>query len=174
MLQSNPGCVCVCLSVCASVCVISTAQTNEPILMKLYTNDLEYICECHFSRFLKFRIWWRHSGHFALTRCGTLTVAILVRFSSNFNTRSTSNSCIVWYWKSARSINNFRSKKRTAFESHRCFGFRAELWGRGFESQRGQIFFLWLWMFLVTLSGLPCLFESLNNIFKAIINYLWI
>ena len=46
----------VCLSVCASVCVISTAQTVGPILMKLYTNDLEYICQCHFSRFLKFRI----------------------------------------------------------------------------------------------------------------------
>ena len=59
------------------------------ILMKLFTNYLEYICECHFSRFLKFQIWWRHSGHFALTRCGTLMVACLVRCSSNFNTRST-------------------------------------------------------------------------------------
>ena len=49
-------CVYVCLSVCLSVCVISTAQTDGPILMKLCTNDLEYICECHFSRFLKFRI----------------------------------------------------------------------------------------------------------------------
>ena len=37
------------------------------------------------------------------------------------------NSFIVWYWKSARSVNNFQSKKRTAFESHRCFGFRARL-----------------------------------------------
>ena len=55
--------------------------------------------------------------------------------------QGTIKSCIVWYWKSTRSVNNFRSKKRTAFESHRCFGFRAELWGRGFESQRGQIFF---------------------------------
>ena len=57
-------CVCVymcmyaCVYVCmyARVCVISTAQTDEPILMKLSTNDLTDICQCHFSRFLKFRI----------------------------------------------------------------------------------------------------------------------
>ena len=46
----------VCVSVCASVCVISTAQTVEPILIKLSINDCEYICEYHFSQFLKFRI----------------------------------------------------------------------------------------------------------------------
>ena len=60
MLQANSGCVCVsvclsvCVYVCVSVCVISTAQMDEPILMKLYTNNLEYICECQFLRFLKF------------------------------------------------------------------------------------------------------------------------
>ena len=79
-------CVCVCVSVCLYVCVTSTAQTDEPILMKLSTNHLTDICQCHFSRFLKFRIWWRHGGHFAFLRCGTLTVAILVRFSSNLDT----------------------------------------------------------------------------------------
>ena len=86
MLHSNPGCVSVCLCVCLYVCVISTAQTDEPILMKLSTNHLTDICQWHFSRFLKFRIWWRHGGHFAFLRCGTLTVAILVRFSSNLDT----------------------------------------------------------------------------------------
>ena len=37
-------CLCVCLCVCLSVCVISTAQTDGPIFMKLSTNDLEDIC----------------------------------------------------------------------------------------------------------------------------------
>ena len=48
--------VCVCLCVCLYVCVISTAQTDEPILMKLSTNHLTDICECDFSRFSKVRI----------------------------------------------------------------------------------------------------------------------
>ena len=50
------GTALVCVYVCVSVCVISTALTDEPILMKLYTNNLEYICECRFLRFWKFRI----------------------------------------------------------------------------------------------------------------------
>ena len=85
-------CLCVCLSVCVSVCVISTAKTDEPILMKLSPIHLTDICQWLLSRFLKFRIWWRHGGHFAFLRCGTLTVAILVRFSSNLDT-SFSNAC---------------------------------------------------------------------------------
>ena len=40
MLQWTPGCVCVCVCVCVSVCVISTAQTDGQILMKLSTNHL--------------------------------------------------------------------------------------------------------------------------------------
>ena len=39
--------------VCLSVCVISIAQTVGPILMKLYTNNLEYICECVFFAVLE-------------------------------------------------------------------------------------------------------------------------
>ena len=50
-------------------------------------------------------------------------------------------SFIVWYWKSARSVDNFWSKKRTAFESHCCFGSWARLGGPGFKTRWGQIFF---------------------------------
>ena len=68
MLGSNRGClcvcVCVCLSVCVSVCVISTAQTDGPIFMKLSTGDLEDICQWLFSRILKIQNGWRHGGHF--------------------------------------------------------------------------------------------------------------
>ena len=35
----------VCMCVRLSVCVISTAQTDGTILMKLCTNDLEYLME---------------------------------------------------------------------------------------------------------------------------------
>ena len=49
-------CVSVCLCVCVSVCVISTAQTNRPILMKLSTNHLLCICSIRFSPILKIQI----------------------------------------------------------------------------------------------------------------------
>merc|ERR1712148_46934 len=49
-------CVCVCVCVCLSVCVISTAQTDRPILMKLSTNHLLCICSIHFSPILKIQI----------------------------------------------------------------------------------------------------------------------
>ena len=92
-----------------------------------------------------FRGFWNFEFDDVIAAILHLRVAALSRsqFWSDFLQnlgQGTIKSCIVWYWKSARSINNFRSKKQTAFESHRCFGFRAELWGRGFESQRGQIF----------------------------------
>ena len=48
-----------------------------------------------------------------------------------------SNVC---YWKSAKSVNNFRSKKRTAFEKNRLFGFQAGVGGPWFESRRGRKF----------------------------------
>ena len=142
MLQSNPGCVCVCLYVCVCVCLCHLySQTDWPILMKLYTNDLEYILECHLSWFLKFRIGWRHSGHFLHLRVAALSRSQYWSDFLQILIQEAHNSFIVWYWKSARSVNNFRSKKRTAFESHRWFGFRARLGGHGFESRRGQIFF---------------------------------
>ena len=47
----------------------------------------------------------------------------------------------VCYWKLAKSVNNFRSKKRTAFEKNRLFGFQAGVGGPWFESRRGQNFF---------------------------------
>ena len=49
-----------------------------------------------------------------------------------------SNVC---YWKSAKSVDNFRSKKRTAFSKNHLFGFQAGVGGPWFESRRGQNFF---------------------------------
>ena len=68
MLQSTPGCLSVRVCVCVYVFVISTAQTDGPILMKLSTNHLQYICLIHFSPILKIQIWWRHGGHFSCFR----------------------------------------------------------------------------------------------------------
>merc|ERR1712105_212000 len=72
-------CVCVCLSVCPSVCVISTAQTNGPILMKLSTNHLQYICSIRFSPILKIQVDDIMAAIIAVFKSGTLTVAILPR-----------------------------------------------------------------------------------------------
>ena len=76
------ACMCLCMCVCIYVCDSATAQTDGWILMKFSTNDLTDICEVRFSRILKIRNRWRHGGHFALFRWGTLMVAILLRFSS--------------------------------------------------------------------------------------------
>ena len=49
-------CVCVCVWGCVFVCVISTAQMGEPILVKLFTNHLLYICEVSFPPILNIQI----------------------------------------------------------------------------------------------------------------------
>merc|ERR1712074_457537 len=79
-------CVSVCVCVCVSVCVISIAQTNRPILMKLSTNHLQYICSIHFYPILKIQVDDVMAGIIASFESGTLTVAILLRFCSHFRT----------------------------------------------------------------------------------------
>merc|ERR1712074_451729 len=74
--------VCVCLC----VCVISTAKTDGPILMKLSTNHLLYICSMRFSSILKLKFDDVMVAILAVFGSGTLMVAILLRFSSNFGT----------------------------------------------------------------------------------------
>ena len=82
-------CVCryVCVSVCACVCGKAAAQMDESIFMKFYTNDLRDICEFPFSRILHFEINDVIAAILYVFLCGTLTVAILLRFSSKFNAR---------------------------------------------------------------------------------------
>ena len=80
----DPGCLSVCLSVC--LCAISTAKTDGLILMKLSTNHFQQICEVRFSPILKIQIDDVMAAIIAVFECGTLTVAILLRFSSNFRT----------------------------------------------------------------------------------------
>ena len=58
-MQSNTGCVCVCLSVyvcvCLYVCVISTAQTENPILMKFSINVFDRILPVKYRKGIRFR-----------------------------------------------------------------------------------------------------------------------
>ena len=86
-------CVCVCVCVCPCVCVLSTAQTDGPILIKLSTNYLLNICSIRFFLFWKFKFVDALATIFAVFECGTLTVAILLRFSSHF-----------WTWKAYTHI----------------------------------------------------------------------
>ena len=74
--------MCVCASVCVYVCGSAAAKTVGSILMKFSTNDLTDICEVRFSPILKFPNDDVMAAIFALFRWGTLTVAILLRFSS--------------------------------------------------------------------------------------------
>merc|ERR1712105_202653 len=95
-------------SVCPSVCVISTAQTDGPILMKLSTYYLQYICSIRFSPILKIQIDDVMAAIIAVFESGTLTVAILLRFSSNFRIVNKSQPPVC-YLKSAKSVDNFGS-----------------------------------------------------------------
>ena len=72
-------CVCVCVYVCGS----AAAQSVGPILMKFSTNDLTDICEFLFSRILNIRNDDVMAAILLAFLCGTLTVAILLPFSSN-------------------------------------------------------------------------------------------
>ena len=78
-------CVYVCMYVC--VCDSATAQTDGWILMKFSTNDLTDICEVRFSRILKIRNDDVMAAILLAFLCGTLTVAILLRFSSKLVSR---------------------------------------------------------------------------------------
>ena len=143
-------CACVCLCVCLSVCLcVSSLQPKR--LDRFWWNFPQMIFRIFAS--VTFRGFWNFEFDDVIAAILHLRVSALSwsQFWSDFLQnygQGAINSFIVWYWKSARSVNNFRSKKRTAFESHRCFGFRARLWGRGFESRRRQKNFLWFWMFL--------------------------
>ena len=52
--------------------------------MKLYTNHLEHIFEIHLYPILKISIDDIMAAILAVFECGTLKVAILLRFASNF------------------------------------------------------------------------------------------
>ena len=155
MLQSNPGCVCVRLCVCLSVCLcVSSLQPKR--MNRFWWNFTQMISRIFASVF--FRGFWNFEFDDVIAAILHLRVAALSRsqFWSDFLQiliQEAHNSFIVWYWKSARSVNNFRSKKRTAFESHRCFGFWARLGGHGFDPRPGQHFALdffcdieWYWL----------------------------
>ena len=154
MLQSNSGCVCVCacvracvrVSVCLCVCVISTAQTNGTILMKLYTNDFENICQCHSSRFLKFRIWWSHSGHLALTRCGRTFGPIFFKITDKAQLN------LLLFGIENQQDRSITSGRKSGPRSSHIAALVSEPDSEvlGSNPGGGQIFLLWLWMFLVT------------------------
>ena len=71
-----------CTYECMLVCVCTAAQTDWSILMKFSTDDLTDICEVNFSRILKIRNEDVMAAILLAFFCGTLTVAILIRFSS--------------------------------------------------------------------------------------------
>ena len=99
-------CMCVCMYVCVCVCGSSPAQTDGSILMKFSTNDLTDICEVRFSRILKIRNDDVMAAILLAFLCGTLTVVILIWFSSNWR-RGRKLSSVVCYWKLAFSVSNF-------------------------------------------------------------------
>ena len=153
MLESNPGCVYVCLCVCLCVSSLQPKRMN-----RFWWNFTQMILSIFAS--VIFRGFWNFEFDDVIAAILHLSVAALSwsQFWSDFLQhygQGAVKSFIVRYWKSARSVNNFRSKKRTAFKKHCYFGFRARLRGHGFESRRGQTFafwfiLLWFWISLLT------------------------
>ena len=69
------------------VCVNATAQTSRPVSIKFSTKDLKDICEVCFFGFRNYKINNVIEAISYVFLCGTLTVAILLRFSLKFKTR---------------------------------------------------------------------------------------
>ena len=130
ILQLNLRFVYVCACVCVCISTLEPKRIN-PFWWNLPQMIWQISIIKSYSRFLKIRIWWHHSDHFICFGCYTLTVAILLLQIYRQETLLSSN---VWYWKSAKSVNNFRSKKRTAFAKNRLFSFQAGVGGPCFES----------------------------------------
>ena len=144
MLESKPGCVCVRLSVCASVrsCVssIQPKRINRWNFVQIILSIFASVIFCGF---------WNFEFDDVIAAILHLRVAALPRSQFWFDLlqiliQEAHNSFIVWYWKSARSVNNFRSKKRSAFEKNRCLGFWVRLGGHGFDPRPGKTFY---WIF---------------------------
>ena len=141
-------CASVCLSVCASLCLsvcLSVSSLQPKRMNRFWWNFIQMILSIFAS--VIFRGFWNFEFDDVIAAILHLRVAALSRsqFWSDFLQilrQDAINSCIVWYWKSARSVNNFRSKKRTAFEKNRCLGFWARLGGHGFDPRPGQSFAL--------------------------------
>jgi len=100
-------CVSMCLCVCACLCVISAAQTDRSILMKLYKMIWQIFSSDIFSWILKIRNHWRHSGHFNFF----IPAKLRSQFCSNCLQNKIQGTELfpgVCYWKPAKSVSNFR------------------------------------------------------------------
>ena len=78
----------VCKCVCVSLCVLQRCCPNGWIdFNETFYKWSDRYLRGPYSRIVKIRNRWRHGGHFALFRWGTLTVGILLRFSSKLQGR---------------------------------------------------------------------------------------
>ena len=89
MLQWTPGCLSVCLCVCLCVCV--SVSSLQPKRMDGFWWNFPQITYYEFARSVFLRFWKFKfddvmAAIIAVFGWGTLTVAILLRFSSNFRT----------------------------------------------------------------------------------------
>ena len=151
MLLSNPGCVCVYLSVCLSVCVcVSSVQPKR--MNRFWWNSQQMIFRIFASVILrgfgKFKLYDVIAAILHLRVAALSWSQFCFDFLQNYG-QCAINSFIVWYWKSARSVNNFWSKSgpRSSHIDALVSEQDSEVPG---SNLGGGISFLWLWMFLVT------------------------
>ena len=114
-----------CVYVC--VCVSVTAfhfNTIRPILIKLRPIDLIKYLRWRFSQILKILLWWRHGGYFVYLFNAALSFSQLCFDFLQIHRQEILISSNVCYRKLAKSVNNFRSKKRTAFTKNRFLVFQ--------------------------------------------------
>ena len=100
--------VCVCLCVCLSVCVISTAQTDGSIFIKLSTNNLADIWNASeiFQDFWNFEVDDVMTAIFYLFNPAHSWSQFCFDLLRN-SMQDTQLSCVVCYWKSAnRSVTS--------------------------------------------------------------------
>ena len=145
MLQWTPGCVCVCVSVCLSQPFIWTLfvrfwwNLDHLILSKIWDDT--------FSNFenVASMTSWRPFCMFmnaALSRS-----QFCLDFLQNYGQGSLV-SFNVCYWKSAKSVNNFQSKKRTAFTKNRFLLFKPVSEVRGSIPGGDKSFATWFLLLL--------------------------
>ena len=132
MLQSKPR-VCVCVCVCLSVC-LSVSALQPRRLCRFWWNFAQMIWQIFASDI--FCGFWNFEFDDVMAAILHFCVAALSRsqFWSDFLqiwTQVSLTHAGVCYWKSARSVGNFRWLREPRFTKNRIFGAKIEIFEIG-------------------------------------------
>ena len=148
ILVRNEPCLCVCLCVCLSVC--------HSLLFGHYSSDFDETWTTWSYQKFEMTLFSDFENVASMTSwrpfCMFMNAALsrsqfCFDFLQNYGQGSlvSSNVC---YWKSAKSVNNFRSKKRTAFTKNRFLVFKPVSEVRGSIPGGDKSFATWFLLLL--------------------------